>query len=116
MDFENYDVIPIVRELSADTLTPLPAKVKFSAKPESTADLFLCFVRSAREIQAQFAGVAAVADRQTVWMIWRKKASGVKSDLNGNVIRDTGLASGWVDFKVCSIDDTWSGLAFKRRR
>ncbi len=100
----------------ADALAPLPATVTFSAKPERTADLFLCFVRSAREIQAQFAGVAAVADRQTVWMIWRKKASGVKSDLNGNVIRNTGLASGWVDFKVCSIDDTWSGLAFKRRR
>ena len=59
----------------AETLTPLPAKVKFSAKPESTADLFLCFVRSARELSAQFAGVAAVADRQTVWMIWPKKAS-----------------------------------------
>jgi hypothetical protein len=100
----------------SETLTPLPPKVKFSAKPESTADLFLCFVRSAREIAAVFANVAAVADRQTVWMIWRKKASGVTSDLNGNVIRETGLALGWVDFKVCAIDETWSGLAFKRRR
>jgi CheY-like chemotaxis protein len=100
----------------AETLTPLPAKVKFSAKAERTADLFLCFVRSARELAAHFASLAPVADRQTLWMIWRKKASGVKSDLNGNVVRETGLAAGWVDFKICSIDDTWSGLAFKRRR
>jgi CheY-like chemotaxis protein len=100
----------------AETLTPLPPKVKFSAKAESTADLFLCFVRSARELAAHFASLAPVADRQTLWMIWPKKASGVKSDLNGNVVRETGLASGWVDFKICSIDDTWSGLAFKRRR
>ena len=49
-----------------------------------------------------------------LWMIWPKKASGVKSDLDGNVVRETGLAAGWVDFKVCSVDDTWSGLAFKR--
>ena len=51
-----------------------------------------------------------------MWLIWPKKASGVKSDLDGNVVRNTGLAAGWVDFKVCSIDDTWSGLAFKRRK
>jgi hypothetical protein len=100
----------------AETLTPLPPKVKFSAKVANTADLFLCFVRSARELAAHFATLASVADRQTLWMIWPKKASGVKSDLNGNVVRETGLASGWVDFKICSIDDTWSGLAFKRRR
>ena len=49
-------------------------------------------------------------------MIWPKKASGVKSDLDGNIVRETGLSAGWVDFKVCSIDQTWSGLAFKRRR
>ena len=24
------------------------------------------------------------------------------------------LAAGFVDFKVCSVDATWSGLAFKR--
>jgi hypothetical protein len=31
-------------------------------------------------------------------------------------VREAGLAAGLVDFKVCSIDATWSGLAFKRRR
>jgi hypothetical protein len=40
----------------------------------------------------------------------------VKSDLDGNIVRTTGLAAGWVDYKVCSIDATWSGLAFKRRK
>jgi hypothetical protein len=53
--------------------------------------------------------------RQTVWTIWPKKTSNVQSDLNGNIVRNTGLGSGWVDFKICAIDDTWSGLAFKRR-
>jgi hypothetical protein len=40
----------------------------------------------------------------------------VPSDLDGNVVRTAGLAAGWVDYKVCSVDDTWSGLAFKRRK
>jgi hypothetical protein len=100
----------------AETLTPLPGKVKFTAKADAQADLFLCFARTAREMQAQFLALKAAADRQTLWMIWPKKASGVKSDLDGNVVREGGLAVGWVDYKVCSVDDTWSGLAFKRRK
>jgi anthranilate synthase component 1 len=38
MDFENYDVIPIVRELSADTLTPL---VAFAALSGHDSEAFL---------------------------------------------------------------------------
>lgn len=100
----------------AATLKPLPAKVTFTARPDDKVDLFLCFARSARELAAHLLAVQRVADRQTLWLIWPKKASGVKSDIDGNVVRKTGLAAGWVDYKVCSIDDTWSGLAFKRRK
>lgn len=100
----------------ADTLKPLPAKVTFSARPDSKADLFMAFAKSARELQAHLIAVQPVADRQTLWLVWPKKTSGVKSDLDGNIVRNTGLSAGWVDFKVCSVDDTWSGLAFKRKR
>jgi CheY-like chemotaxis protein len=99
-----------------DTLKPWPAKVTFTARPESKADIFLCFARSTRELQAHLLSLQGIADRQTLWLVWSKRASGVKSDLDGNVVRTTGLAAGWVDYKVCSIDDTWSGLAFKRRK
>ena len=99
-----------------DGLKPLPAKVTFTARPDSACDLFLCFVRSARELQSHVLALRDTVDRQTLWMMWPKKTSGVKSDLDGNVVRETGLAAGWVDFKVCSVDATWSGLAFKRRR
>ena len=99
----------------ADSLKPWPAKVAFTARPESTVDLFLCFARSRQELQAHLLALN-VADRQTAWLLWPKKASGVKSDLDGNVVRNTGLAAGWVDYKVCSVDATWSALAFKRRR
>ena len=99
-----------------ETLKPLPARVTFTARGESSADLFLCFVRSARELNAHLITLRDAIGRQTLWMIWPKKASGVTSDLDGNVVRETGLATGWVDFKVCSVDDTWSGLAFKRKQ
>lgn len=99
----------------ADTLKPWPAKVTLTARPEPNADLYLCFSKNQRELQAHLLALK-VADRQTAWLIWPKKASGVASDLDGNVVRNGGLAAGWVDYKICSVDDTWSGLAFKRRK
>lgn len=99
-----------------DSLRPRPVKVTFTARAEKSADLFLCFLRSSRELQAHLLTLRDNVDRQTLWLIWPKKASGVKSDLDGNVVRESGLASGWVDFKVCAVDATWSGLAFKRRK
>ncbi|HUQ98986.1 MAG TPA: DUF3052 family protein [Gemmatimonadaceae bacterium] len=50
-----------------------------------------------------------------LWVAWPKKSSGVKSDVDENLVRDYGLAAGLVDVKVCAIDDTWSGLKFVRR-
>jgi hypothetical protein len=47
-----------------------------------------------------------------LWVAWPKKASGVPTDLNENLIREIGLAAGMVDNKVCAIDETWSGLRF----
>ncbi len=100
----------------ASTLTPLPRKVKLSAKADAMSDLFLCFARNQRELAALLISMDRVAGRQTVWIVWPKSASGVRSDLTGNIVRETGVASGWVDFKICSVDETWSGLAFKRRK
>jgi hypothetical protein len=45
-----------------------------------------------------------------IWVSWPKKASGVKTDVTENDVRNTALAIGLVDVKVCAVDDTWSGL------
>lgn len=50
-----------------------------------------------------------------VWVCWPKKASRLPTDLDENVVRDLGLKLGFVDVKVCAIDQTWSGLKFVRR-
>ena len=99
----------------ADSLKPWPAKVKMTARPEKDADIYICFAKSSPELQAHLLSVRD-CDRQTLWLAWPKKASGLKTELDGNVVRETGLRAGWVDFKVCALDATWSGLAFKRRK
>lgn len=93
-----------------------PEDVTFTAKPAPDADLFLCFVGSRSQLAARLATLPGQVGDRTCWLIWPKKASGVRTDLDGNIVREAGLAAGLVDYKVCSVDATWSGLAFKRRR
>jgi hypothetical protein len=50
-----------------------------------------------------------------VWIAWPKKTSGIATDLTENVLRDEILPTGWVDNKVCAIDERWSGLRFVLR-
>jgi hypothetical protein len=56
------------------------------------------------------------AEQGGLWIAWPKKASGAVSDLSQAMVRQAGLDAGLVDFKVCSMDATWSGLRFTRRK
>ena len=56
-----------------------------------------------------------------IWVCWPKKsavrngAAPMTTDLDENDVRRVGLDAGFVDVKVCAIDDVWSGLKFVRR-
>ena len=88
-------------------------------RPRITADtgLALCFVRSWAELSGTIdllAGQLPIGS--SVWMVYPKSVARQASDLNENVVRDAGLAAGLVDYKVCSIDSSWSALKFSHRR
>ena len=51
-----------------------------------------------------------------IWVSWPKKASGIKTDVTEDTVREVALPLGLVDVKVCAIDDTWSGLKLVIRR
>jgi hypothetical protein len=38
------------------------------------------------------------------------------TDLTQQQVREVGLDAGLVDYKICAIDRTWSGLLFTRRK
>jgi len=59
---------------------------------------------------------ASLPENGRVWIAWPKKASGVVTDLTQPYVRKSGLAVGLVDYKICAIDKTWSGLLFTRRK
>ena len=57
-----------------------------------------------------------VADTAMVWVSWPKKSAGVQTDVTEDVIRIVALPLGFVDVKVCAVDQTWSGLKLMIRR
>jgi CheY-like chemotaxis protein len=99
-----------------DTLGELPAGAVLRRKDPDPRGVNLWFVRSRQELEEQIEGMGALAKGGGLWIAWPKKASGVTSDLSQTVVRRTGLDSGLVDFKICSIDATWSGLRFSQRK
>ncbi len=79
-------------------------------------DLAIWFVHSVDELRS---GIARLADHlgpAPLWIAWPKKVSGGGSGVTQQLIRETSLDAGLVDYKICSIDPTWSGLAFVRRK
>lgn len=51
-----------------------------------------------------------------VWVSWPKKAAKVATDITEDVIRKLALPMGYVDVKVCAVDETWSGLKLVIRK
>ena len=98
------------------TLGTLPEGAVLRTSGRGRRDITLCFVGSRRELNRRIGGLVKVAEQGNVWIAWPKKASGSETDLTQNEVRRTGLDSGLVDFKICAIDDTWSGLCFALRR
>jgi len=79
-------------------------------------DAVVLFTTSQRDLMKRApTAMKALVDNGMLWVSWPKKSSGVPTDVTENVLRDLLLPTGWVDVKVCAVDDTWSGLKFVRR-
>ena len=97
-------------------LEPLPDGAEIGADSKG-ANVAILFVASQAELARDFRPVAKALPEQTaLWIAWPKQASGIATDLKENAVREFGLVAGWVDYKVCAIDETWSGLCFARRK
>ena len=98
------------------TLDALPEGVVLRRGTDEACDLTLWFTTSREGLERRIEQMGDLIGRGGLWIAWPKKASGVASDLSQTVVREVGLASGLVDYKVCAIDATWSGLRFTRRK
>ena len=77
----------------------------------------VAFFTSRAKLGATWVKLTAAAQPDgAVWVAWPKKTSGIAADITENTLREDLLPSGWVDNKVCAIDDRWSGLRFVLRK
>jgi hypothetical protein len=92
----------------------VPKNVTLVGNLRGKQELTLWFTTSRSDYQSRIRNIAALTER--MWVIWPKKSSGVATDLSEQRVRNVGLAIGLVDYKVCAVDSTWSGLLFTHRK
>jgi hypothetical protein len=98
-------------------LAPLPAGVAFSDKATAGARFVHLFVTERRVLEKELKRLRGLIDEAGVlWISWPKKSAGLGSDITEDIIRKVCLPLGFVDIKVCAVDETWSGLKLMIRR
>lgn len=112
----NIHIIDAPEGYLTDTLGPLPEAVTQHAALVAELDFIHAFTKQRVVLEAHFDDWKAhLAKTGMLWISWPKKASKVPTDLDGNIVREFGLAHGLVDVKVCAVDAVWSGLKFVYR-
>jgi hypothetical protein len=94
------------------TLGELPENVVLRDGLRGQSNLTLWFAKSRRELEERLQHMRLFSKNAGLWIIWPKQNSKLRTDLGQPVVREAGLAAGMVDFKICSLDETWSGLRF----
>jgi len=98
-------------------LAPLPEKVSFTDNAKHGSKFVHLFATERRLLEKELTRLRKIIDDAGVlWISWPKKSSGVTTDITEDVIRDVCLPLGFVDVKVCAVDETWSGLKLMIRR
>ena len=98
-------------------VAPLPEGVMFVSKPSKTIDVAHLFTSKRRELEKVLRSLrSTLKPDAAIWVSWPKKASNVPTDITEDVIREVALPMGFVDVKVCAVDETWSGLKLVVRK
>src|SRR5215207_2000484 len=98
-------------------LEPLPEGVQFGAQLSETTDIVQIFVVRREELQQLLTSYRnKLKPNGVIWVSWPKKSARVPTDITEDTIRDVALPLGFVDIKVCAVDQVWSGLKLVIRK
>ncbi|PZO54799.1 MAG: hypothetical protein DCF16_04245 [Alphaproteobacteria bacterium] len=127
-----YSGTPLAKKLGLAPGAPLwasgmPASVKavldaeagprYLSRPTKALAAAHIFHVSKAKLVAELEGLRAkLAPDGMVWVSWPKKAAKAETDISEDVIRAVALPMGFVDVKVCAVDETWSGLKLVIRK
>ena len=98
-------------------LGQIPSGVNFATRPVGNTKFIHLFAKERGALLKHLQSLRQkIADDAAVWVSWPKKSSGVPTNITEDVIRAVALPLGFVDIKVCAVDETWSGLKLMIRR
>jgi hypothetical protein len=98
-------------------LGQIPSGVNLATRPVGNTKFIHLFATRRTELSNQLPILRRkIAEDAAVWVSWPKKLSGVATDITEDVIRAVALPLGFVDIKVCAVDETWSGLKLMIRK
>lgn len=101
----------------AKLLERLPEGMVITSRATSGASFIHLFTTRRVDLERRLPALRSwIADTGTLWVSWPKKSSGVATDVTEDTIRAVALPLGYVDVKVCAVDETWSGLKLMIRR
>jgi len=106
-------VIDAPRDYAA-VVGALPEGASFVEQVGRRSEVTLWFVRDPASYQEALPGMRARAADGKLWILWRKGRK--QNDLSLQAIRELAIAVGLVDYKICSVNPTWSGMLFARRK
>jgi hypothetical protein len=99
------------------TLEPLPANVRIGTRLRASVDVVQLFTVNKATLEKSLATFRRkLRPSAAIWVSWPKKSSGVPTEVTEDVVRQVALPMGFVDIKVCAIDDVWSGLKLVVRK
>jgi hypothetical protein len=91
-------------------------QIEAARQTDGVAELVILFARSPAALEEELAqAMQSVAEGGSLWIAWPKGGKGARGELTQLVVRERGMAAGWVDYKIASLDDTWSALRFAPR-
>jgi hypothetical protein len=98
-------------------LEPLPTSVQFASKPDASIDIAHVFTTKRSELSAALSDYRKkLSADAVVWVSWPKKSSRLPSEITEDTVREVALPLGFVDVKVCAVDEVWSGLKLVVRK
>ncbi len=83
---------------------------------KSGGDFAHLFVKNRKELEKGFQQlIKTFPATGIIWISWYKKSARIPTDVTEDIIREIVLPTGWVDVKVCAVNDEWSGLKIVKR-
>ena len=100
-----------------DEIAEYALELTFVANPADGIDAAHVFVTERAVLETRLKSLRGqIASDGQVWVSWPKQASKVPTDITEDTIRELCLPLGFVDTKVCAVDEVWSGLKLVIRK